>query len=100
LPGYTEKTVTFHSGVNSVIEIYAGLWANGDTWLQLDDVSLTRGPNLVGQPGFEQQSSASATSPWYTAGRAGIDRNHGFTRSGANNAWVRGTTGWKPSGLR
>ncbi|NMO16682.1 DUF4185 domain-containing protein [Pyxidicoccus fallax] len=94
LPGYTEQVVSFNSGANSVVEVYGGLWANGDTWLQLDDVSLTRVGNLVAQPGFEQQPSTSATSPWYADGNAGIDRGLGFARTGANNAWARNTQGW------
>ncbi|MCP3145232.1 hypothetical protein [Pyxidicoccus xibeiensis] len=53
-----------------------------------------RGANLVAQPGFEQQSSATATSPWYVDGTAGIDRGLGFARTGANNAWVRNSSGW------
>ncbi|MFL5357347.1 DUF4185 domain-containing protein [Archangium sp.] len=94
LTGYTQISVSFNSGANSVVEVYGGEWANGDTWMQLDDVSLTRGANLVGQAGFEQQTSTSPTSPWYAEGNAGIDRNLGFARTGANNAWVRNTTGW------
>jgi hypothetical protein len=94
LAAYTEQVVSFNSGPNSVVEIYGGLWANGDTWAQLDDVSLTRGANLVGHPGFEQQTSSSATSPWYVEGNGGIDRGLGFARTGANNAWVRNSSGW------
>jgi hypothetical protein len=91
---YTELSVSFNSGPRSVVEIYSGLWADGDTWLQLDDVSLTRGPNLVGHAGFEEQPSASATSPWYVQGSAGIDRGLGFARTGLNNAWARNSSGW------
>lgn len=94
LPGYTEQVVGFNSGANSVVEVYGGLWASGDTWLQLDDVSLVRGANLVAQAGFEQQPSSTPTSPWYADGNAGIDRGLGFSRTGANNAWARNTQGW------
>ncbi|MFP2930525.1 DUF4185 domain-containing protein [Pyxidicoccus sp. 3LG] len=95
LGAYTQLTVNFNSGPNSIVEVYGGLWAHdGDTWIQLDDVSLVRGANLVAHPGFEQQSSATATSPWYVQGNAGIDRGLGFARTGANNAWVRSSTGW------
>ncbi|AKJ00188.1 uncharacterized protein DUF4185 [Archangium gephyra] len=95
LTGYTQLSVSFNSGPHSVLEVYGGMWANnGDTWVQLDDVSLTRGTNLVGHAGFEQQSSSSATSPWYAEGNAGIDRNLGYARTGAHNAWVRNATGW------
>jgi hypothetical protein len=77
------------------VELYTGVWAlNGDTWAQLDDVSITRGANLVGHAGFEEQPSSSATSPWYVQGNGGVDRNLGFARTGANNGFVRNTTGW------
>jgi hypothetical protein len=95
LANYTELTVTFNSGANSIVELYTGVWAlNGDTWAQVDDVSLTRGANLVGHAGFEEQPTSSATSPWYVLGNGGVDRNLGFARTGANNGFVRNTTGW------
>jgi hypothetical protein len=37
---YTQVSVTVNSGANTTLEVYGGLWANGDTWLQLDDVSV------------------------------------------------------------
>jgi S-formylglutathione hydrolase FrmB len=40
LGGYTQLTVTVASGANTSLVVYAGLWANGDTWLQLDDVTV------------------------------------------------------------
>lgn len=92
---YTGQVVHFNSGPHALIEVYGGLWAeNGDTWMQLDDVSLTRGSNLIHQAGFEQQPTNSAPSPWYTEGKAGIDRGIGHARTGANNAWARSNTGW------
>lgn len=94
LNDYTELTVTFNTGNRSVVELYAGLWASGDTWLQVDDVSLVRDSNLVGHAGFESQSSSSLTSPWYSNGTAGVDRNLGFAHTGANNAYARASSGW------
>lgn len=94
LGSYTQLTVNFNAGANGVVELYAGLWANGDTWLQLDDVSVTREPNLVGHAGFESQPSANLTSPWYANGNAGVDRNLGNARTGANNAYARYNSGW------
>ena len=94
LANYTELTVQFNSGPNSIVELYAGLWANGDTWLQIDDVSLTRGGNLIGDPGFEAQPSSTVSSPWYVNGHAGIDRNLGYAHSGANNGFARWDSGW------
>jgi hypothetical protein len=40
LPGYTQLSVTLNTGSNSTVDVYGGLWASGDTWMQLDDVSL------------------------------------------------------------
>lgn len=94
LPNYTQLTVHFNSGSNSVVELYAGLWANGDTWLQLDDVSVTKDANLVGHAGFESQPTSQLTSPWYANGNAGVDRNLGYAHSGANNGYARYDSGW------
>ena len=40
LGAYTQLSVTVSSGNNTSLEVFAGLWANGDTWLQVDDVSV------------------------------------------------------------
>jgi S-formylglutathione hydrolase FrmB len=39
MDGYTQLNVTVGSGANTSLVAYGGLWANGDTWLQIDDVS-------------------------------------------------------------
>jgi hypothetical protein len=92
---YTQLTVTFNSGPSTILELYAGMWAvNGDTWVQIDDVTLTRESNLVGHTGFEPQTTTTVSSPWYSEGTTGIDLNAGLARSGANNAWARNTSGW------
>jgi hypothetical protein len=39
--GYTKLTVSVNTGAQTSVEIYAGLWANGDTWLQVDDVTAS-----------------------------------------------------------
>jgi S-formylglutathione hydrolase FrmB len=41
LDNYTKVTATVNSGSNTAVVIYAGLWANGDTWAQVDDVTVT-----------------------------------------------------------
>jgi S-formylglutathione hydrolase FrmB len=41
LDGYTKLTVTVNSGTNTSLVVYAGLWANGDTYAQVDDVTVT-----------------------------------------------------------
>ncbi|REE69589.1 uncharacterized protein DUF4185 [Paenibacillus taihuensis] len=91
---YTQLTVNFNSGNNSFAEIYCGLWATADMWIQMDDVSLTKTNNAVSQAGFENQPTNSLTSPWYADGNAGVDHGLGFAHSGANNSWVRNTSGW------
>lgn len=40
LDGYTRVTATVNSGANTSLVVFAGLWANGDTWAQVDDVSV------------------------------------------------------------
>lgn len=40
-PGYTQVTLDVASGANTSLEVYGGLWANGDKWIQLDDVTVT-----------------------------------------------------------
>jgi hypothetical protein len=38
---YTEVSVEFDSGGNSTVHVFAGMWAvNGDTWVNVDDVSV------------------------------------------------------------
>jgi S-formylglutathione hydrolase FrmB len=41
LDGYTKVSATVNSGSNTSLVAYAGLWANGDTWAQVDDVAVT-----------------------------------------------------------
>lgn len=40
LAGYTQVSVTVDSGANTGLVVFGGLWANGDTWLQIDDVGV------------------------------------------------------------
>jgi S-formylglutathione hydrolase FrmB len=42
LPNYTQLSVTINVGPVNKVVLFAGLWAvNGDTWAQVDDVSLS-----------------------------------------------------------
>jgi S-formylglutathione hydrolase FrmB len=41
LPDYTQLTVNFNSGNNSELVVFAGEWTFGDTWIQVDNVSIT-----------------------------------------------------------
>jgi S-formylglutathione hydrolase FrmB len=41
LDGYTQLTVDVASGPHTTLVLFAGLWATTDTWLHLDDVTLT-----------------------------------------------------------
>jgi hypothetical protein len=56
--------------------------------------SLPVNVNLVQDPGFEQQQTATVSSPWRTEGPDphGIDLNLAFSHSGNNDAWVRDST--------
>ncbi|HEY5926459.1 MAG TPA: alpha/beta hydrolase family protein [Kofleriaceae bacterium] len=38
-PGYTQVSVSVNSGANHALVVFGGMWANGDTWIQLDDVT-------------------------------------------------------------
>jgi hypothetical protein len=41
--GWRRYTVTFNSGSNTSVDVYAGVWTNnGDIWIQLDDFSLVK----------------------------------------------------------
>jgi S-formylglutathione hydrolase FrmB len=40
LGGYTRIEMTVSSGPHANLVVFAGLWASGDTWLRLDDVSV------------------------------------------------------------
>ncbi len=40
LAGYTRLAVTVNSGPHGSLVAFVGLWANGDTWLQVDDVAI------------------------------------------------------------
>ncbi len=42
LTSWTRITVNFNSGNRNSVELFGGIWPNGDTWIQLDDISLTR----------------------------------------------------------
>lgn len=50
--------------------------------------------NLVVDPGFENQTSSTISSPWGTEGpdAHGIDLNAGFAHTGKNDAWIRDST--------
>jgi S-formylglutathione hydrolase FrmB len=38
--GYTKIEFDVNAGNNTQLDVYAGLWANGDTWAQVDDISV------------------------------------------------------------
>ncbi len=39
--GYTMIQFDVNTGGNTQLDVFAGLWANGDTWAQVDDISVT-----------------------------------------------------------
>jgi hypothetical protein len=54
------------------------------------------GENMLGDPGFEDQTTNSVSAPWRVTGTGGVDRGLGFAHSGSNNGWMRNTssTSW------
>jgi len=40
LGNYTRVTATVNTGPHSTLVVFAGIWANGDTWAQIDDVAV------------------------------------------------------------
>ena len=52
------------------------------------------GSNVLSDPGFEQQASASLGGAWHCVGNCGADINKGWAHSGANNGFVRYNSGW------
>jgi hypothetical protein len=47
-PDYTEVSVEFYTGGNSTVHVFAGMWAaSGDTWVNIDDVSVVRDDPLL-----------------------------------------------------
>jgi S-formylglutathione hydrolase FrmB len=46
--------------------------------------------NAVADPGFE----SSGMGPWVCSAQCGVDQGLGNAHSGANNGWVRNTSGW------
>ncbi|WP_308301076.1 MULTISPECIES: DUF4185 domain-containing protein [unclassified Crossiella] len=51
-------------------------------------------PNLLSDGGFEDRPAGAAAGPWTITGKGGIDYGSGLAHTGANNAWVRETSGW------
>jgi hypothetical protein len=41
LAAYTQLDVVVNVGPDTQIQAYAGMWASGDTWIQVDDLALT-----------------------------------------------------------
>jgi S-formylglutathione hydrolase FrmB len=41
LDGYTQLSVAVNTGTQTSVVVYGGLWANGDTWLQIDDAAAS-----------------------------------------------------------
>lgn len=100
LNGYTQETVTFSSGANSQVQVYAGMWvaAGVTTWLQLGQTQLVQDA-AIGDGGFEAQTTNTVALPWHVenltgnwTGWVGIDLNQGWAHSGANNAYIRTNT--------
>ncbi|WP_099159511.1 DUF4185 domain-containing protein [Virgibacillus ndiopensis] len=70
---YTKQTVRFNSGDNESITVFTGMWANGDTWVQVDDyllVEVDSTPPVIklnGDATIEIPLGASFNDPGATA---------------------------------
>jgi hypothetical protein len=90
-------TPTWGDGIRIV-----GVPGGQHTFTSVSQISATYGAtshpvDLVGDSGFEQQTSSTVSSPWAIEGPDGhgIDLSAGFSHSGNNNAWIRdSTTNW------
>jgi hypothetical protein len=87
-------TVSFNSGNNTTLKLFAGYQGNGGGFINLDDVSLTASSstNLVQNATYETGS----LSPFVVEGNptaAGIDNNPGHSHSGTDNAYIFDNSG-------
>jgi hypothetical protein len=104
---YTQLTVTFNSGSNTSVVIFAGFTDTAaGAWIHVDDWSLATGstpppPTTAGiqDPSYEGQTQASGSPlipPWSQEGPAtiGVDPSNG--RNGTHCAYIYdgGTGGW------
>ncbi len=70
---YSKLTVRFNSGENESLTVFTGMWADGDTWVQIDDYLLlpvdTNAPviTLVGEGTIEVPLGESFDDPGATA---------------------------------
>ncbi|WP_188454905.1 DUF4185 domain-containing protein [Virgibacillus oceani] len=70
---YTKQTIRFNSGDNESVTVFTGMWANGDTWVQIDDyllVEVDPTPPVItlnGEETIEVPLGASFEDPGATA---------------------------------
>lgn len=97
----TTYTLTFPATAADGIRII-GTPGGSSTFTSIGELAAYNSPgtpvtNLVADPGFENQTTATVSAPWATEGPDGhgIDRNLGNAHTGVNNAWIRtSTTNW------
>jgi hypothetical protein len=82
-------SVTFNSGNNSTLNVFAGYQGSGNGFINLDDVSLTpSSANLVKNAGFEASNSLTNWSVQGTPDSVGIDTLASHSHSGNHNAYI------------
>ncbi|MGP4079227.1 DUF4185 domain-containing protein [Pseudalkalibacillus sp. R45] len=70
---YTKQTVRFNSGDNEFVTVFTGMWANGETWVQIDDYMLVEVDSnppaltLNGEETMEVPLGGAFTDPGATA---------------------------------
>jgi hypothetical protein len=107
MTNYTQLTVSFNSGSNSSVVIFAGFTDQGPgAWIHVDDWSLTsgsppppQGSGAIQDPSYENQTQAAGAPlipPWSGEGPAlsGVDDTNGRNGTHCGYIYDGGTGGW------
>jgi hypothetical protein len=82
-------SISFNSGSNTTLKVFAGYQGSGNGFINLDDVSLTpSSANLVQNAGFEASNSLTNWSVQGTPDSVGIDNLTSHSHSGNHNAYI------------
>jgi hypothetical protein len=92
---YAQYTVTFNSGINTSVVVFAGYTTPGSaSFVNMDDFSLTTTSNLVQNPGFE---ASTTLSPYWVADgsptSAGVDTAAADSHSGNHDGFIYDDSG-------
>lgn len=88
-------TLSFNATSGDGVRII-GVPGGTRTFTSVGELEAYYGGEGVADGGFEGQATSTVSPPWRGEGGGGkgIDRGLGFAHSGANNAWIRTTSGW------